>query len=136
MIYHIRSYVCFVPAENDGLRLSLELFDNSSTLPPPQWPLFAVGCITFLPNVSLTRFNKSHIKKVYYSYDFGDGCTVKDCTEPNITHCYNEPGEYKYSVNAIAVVLEMLSFHTNRSGHIELHGEFCDVHISVMWVAL
>ena len=114
---------CFVPAENDGLRLSLELFDNSSTLPAPHWPLFAVGCITFLPNVSLTRFIKSHIKEVYYSYDFGDGRTVKDSTEPNITHCYDEPGVYEYSVNAIAVVWEMLSFHTNLSDYIELHGE-------------
>ena len=130
---------CFVPAENDGLRLSLDLFDNSSTLPAPHWPLFAVGCITFLPNVSLTKFNNSHIKEVYYSYDFGDGCTKKELTEPNITHCYDEPGVYEYSVNAIAVVWAMLSFHTNLSDYIELHGEFCDVRISVMsvmWVAL
>ena len=114
----------FVPAGNDGLRLSLELFDNSSTLPPPQRPLFTVGCITFLPNVSLTRFNKSHIKEVYYSYDFEDGYTEPYSTEPNMTHCYNEPGVYEYSVNAIAVVWEIKSFHTNLSDYIELHGEF------------
>ena len=123
---------CFVPAENDGLSLTLELFDNSSILPPSHQHLFAVGCITFLPNVSLTSFNNSRIRQVYYSYDFGDGCTVKDSTEHNITHCYNESGVYKYSVNAIAVVLELLSFHTNLSNHIELRGKFCDVHISAM----
>ena len=113
-----------VPAENSGLNLSLELFDSSGTLLPPHQHRHTIGCFMFVPNVSLTRFNKSHIKKVYYSYDFGDGCTVKDSTEPNITHCYNEPGEYKYSLNAIAVVLEMLSFHTNLSDYVELFGEF------------
>ena len=123
---------CFVPAENDGLSLTLELFDNSSILPPSHQHLFAVGCITFLPNVSLTSLNNSQIRQVYYSYDFGDGCIVKDSIEHSVTHCYNESGVYKYSVNAIAVVLELLSFHTNLSNHIELRGKFCDVHISAM----
>ena len=66
---------------------------------------------------------------MYYSYDFGDGCTVKDSTEPNITHCYNESGVYNYSVNAFAVVVDStLCFHTNLSNYIILLGEFFDVY--------
>ena len=113
-----------VPAENSGLNLSLELFDSSGTLLPPHQHRHTIGCFMFVPTVSLTNSSNSHIKEVYYSYDFGDGYTEPYLTEPNITHCYNEPGVYEYSVNAIAVVWEMLSFHTNLSDYIELHGEF------------
>ena len=112
-----------VPAENSGLNLSLELFDSSGTLLPPHQHRHIIGCFMFVPSVSLTNSSSSTIRKVHYSYDFGDGRTVKDSTELSITHCYNEPGHYNYSVNAIAVVLEMLSFHTNLSDYIELHGE-------------
>ena len=112
-----------LPAENSDLNLSLELFDSSGTLLPPHQHHHIIGCFMFVPTVSLTNFSISTIRKVHYSYDFGDGHTLKDSTEPNITHCYNESGHYNYSVNAIAVVWEMLSFHTNLSDYIELHGE-------------
>ena len=82
----------------------------------------------FIPNVSLKQCNESEISQVYYSYDFGDECTVKNSTEPNITHCYNESGVYNYSVNAFAVVVDStLCLHTNLSNYIILLGEFFEV---------
>ena len=90
-----------------------------------QQHVHAVGCIMFIPNVSLTQCNESEISHVYYSYDFGDGCTVKDSTESNITHCYNESGVYNYSVNAFAVVVDStLCLLTNLSNYIILLGKF------------
>jgi len=84
---------------------------------------YTVGCIMFTPNVSLTRFNNSNIEQVYYSYDFGDGVHEADSTEPNITHCYNKTGSYNYSVNAIAVLVRLLSLHTNLTSNMELLGK-------------
>jgi len=64
-----------------------------------------------------------NIEQVYYSYDFGDGVHEADSTEPNITHCYNETGSYNYSVNAIAVLVRLLSLHTNLTSNMELLGK-------------
>ena len=112
-----------VPAENSGLDLSLELFDSSGALLPPNHHHHTVGCFMFVPSVSLKNSSNSTIMKVSYSYDFGDGCTVKNSTEPSVTHCYNEPCMYNYSVNATAHVMEE-HFHTNLSNYIELFGKF------------
>ena len=128
---HSHTHIIYIsdcaPAENDGLKLSVELTDLSQveqvqhdTL---QQHYYTVGCIAFTPNVSLTRFNNSNIKQVYYSYDFGDGVQEVDSTEPNITHCYNETGSYNYSVNAIAVLARLLSLHTNLTSNMELLGK-------------
>jgi len=125
---HIHTHIIYVsdcvPAENDGLKLSVELTDLSQLEQAQRDTLqqhyYTVGCIMFTPNVSLTRFNNSSIEQVYYSYDFGDGVHEADSTEPNITHCYNETGSYNYSVNAIAVLVRLLSFHTNLTSNMEL----------------
>ena len=113
-----------VPTENSGLDLSLELFDSSGTLLPPTHHHHTVGCFVFVPSVSLKNSSNSTIMDVSYSYDFGDGCTVENSTELNITHCYNEPHMYNYSVNATALVMEERLFHTNLSNYIELFGKF------------
>lgn len=112
-----------VPAENSGLDLSLELFDSSGALLPPNHHHHTVGCFMFVPSVSLKNSSNSTIMNVSYSYDFGDGCIVKNSTEPSVTHCYNEPCIYHYSVNATALVMEE-HFHTNLSNYIDLFGKF------------
>ena len=133
LCYELYTEFCFTFAESTCLSLSLELVDSlqveqlqpGAPLLSFQQHVHAVGCIMFIPNVSLTQCNGSEIGHVYYSYDFGDGYTVKNSTEPNITHCYNESGVYDYSVNTFAVVVDsMLCFHTNLSNYITLLGKF------------
>lgn len=104
----------------------MEQLQPGTLLPSFQQHVHAVGCIVFIPNVSLAQCDASEIRQVYYSYDFGDRVTVKDLTEPNTTHCYNESGVYNYSLNAIAVVNSTLRFHANLSDYITLLGKFFD----------
>lgn len=136
VLSHLHAEFCFISAENTCLSLSLDLVDSlqveelqaGAPLPSFQQHVHAVGCIMFIPNVSLAQCSESEIRQVSYSYDFWDGDMVKNSTEPNITHCYNESGVYNYSLNAIAVVVNStLCFHANLSDYITLLGKFFDV---------
>ena len=83
-----------------------------------------LGCILFVPTVSIRNSNFTNLKQVYYSYDFGDGFHKEDSTEPNTTHCYNKTclAGTRYSVNAIAVS-EVVSLHTNVTEDMKLLGK-------------
>ena len=109
---------------NHGLKLSVQLTEvelvQGGTL---QQQCHDVGCIRFVPTVSLRNSSFPKIKQVYYSYDFGDGQDEEYSTKPNVTRCYNETGRYNYTVNAIAVLSQVLSLHTNLTSHMKLLGE-------------
>ena len=94
-------------------------------------------CYDFISDLFLspTRGDQLHMsyQLLYHIMTLLKSCADKafelviDLTQatqyPNVTRCYNETGRYNYTVNAIAILSQVLSLHTNLTSHMKLLGE-------------